>query len=97
MIEDYSLIRWMPSNSYVRTSGVRVGISRWIICGQIIGYVRTGAHSAKDSCLPKGVYVLQDNAFKPIQRISSWEGRADAIRRARIVSDKRRHDIHSIC
>ncbi|KAF8220814.1 transport protein particle component [Tricholoma matsutake] len=32
----------------------------------------------------RGVYVLQDNAFKPISRISSWEGRAEAVRRARL-------------
>jgi len=32
----------------------------------------------------RGVYVLQDNSFKPIQRLSSWEGRADAIRRAKL-------------
>ncbi|EJD04562.1 transport protein particle component [Fomitiporia mediterranea MF3/22] len=32
----------------------------------------------------RGVYVLQDNQFKPISRISSYEGTADAIRRAKI-------------
>ncbi|EIN13142.1 TRAPP complex subunit trs33 [Punctularia strigosozonata HHB-11173 SS5] len=32
----------------------------------------------------RGVYVLQDNAFKPISRLSSWEGRPDALRRARL-------------
>ncbi|CAK5270260.1 unnamed protein product [Mycena citricolor] len=32
----------------------------------------------------RGVYVLQDNSFKPVTRISSWEGRADAIRRAKL-------------
>ncbi|TFK68421.1 transport protein particle component [Pluteus cervinus] len=32
----------------------------------------------------RGVYVLQDNSFKPISRLSSWEGRADAIRKAKI-------------
>ncbi|KAH9075694.1 NO signaling/Golgi transport ligand-binding domain-containing protein [Lactarius deliciosus] len=32
----------------------------------------------------RGVYVLQDNSFKPIARISSWESRADATRRARL-------------
>ncbi|KAI0078523.1 transport protein particle component [Panus rudis PR-1116 ss-1] len=32
----------------------------------------------------RGVYVLQDNTFKPVTRISSWEGRQDALRRARI-------------
>ncbi|KAI0307464.1 transport protein particle component [Multifurca ochricompacta] len=31
----------------------------------------------------RGVYVLQDNSFKPITRISSWEGRIDATRRAK--------------
>ncbi|KAJ7288409.1 TRAPP complex subunit trs33 [Mycena rebaudengoi] len=34
----------------------------------------------------RGVYVLQDNSFKPISRISSWEGRADAIRRAKLYA-----------
>ncbi|KAI0044899.1 TRAPP complex subunit trs33 [Auriscalpium vulgare] len=32
----------------------------------------------------RGVYVLQDNSFKPITRISSWESRADATRRAKL-------------
>jgi len=32
----------------------------------------------------RGVYVLQDNSFKPIARISSWESRADATKRARV-------------
>ncbi|KZT24649.1 TRAPP complex subunit trs33 [Neolentinus lepideus HHB14362 ss-1] len=32
----------------------------------------------------RGVYVLQDNSFKPISRLSSWEGRADATKRARM-------------
>ncbi|CAL1696801.1 unnamed protein product [Somion occarium] len=32
----------------------------------------------------RGVYVLQDNTFKPISRLSSWEGRADALRRAKL-------------
>jgi hypothetical protein len=32
----------------------------------------------------RGVYVLQDNSFKPISRLSSWEGRADALKKARI-------------
>ncbi|KAF9007850.1 transport protein particle component [Cyathus striatus] len=34
----------------------------------------------------RGVYVLQDNTFKPISRISSWEGRTEAIRRAKIYT-----------
>ncbi|KAF9444454.1 TRAPP complex subunit trs33 [Macrolepiota fuliginosa MF-IS2] len=34
----------------------------------------------------RGIYVLQDNQFKPITRLSSWEGRAEAIRRAKIYS-----------
>lgn len=34
----------------------------------------------------QGVYVLQDNAFRPITRISSWRGRAEATRKARLVS-----------
>ncbi|EIM92056.1 TRAPP complex subunit trs33 [Stereum hirsutum FP-91666 SS1] len=32
----------------------------------------------------RGVYVLQDNAFKPVARVSSWESRADATKRARL-------------
>ncbi|TFY79161.1 hypothetical protein EWM64_g4851 [Hericium alpestre] len=32
----------------------------------------------------RGVYVLQDNTFKPIARLSSWDGRADAARRAKL-------------
>ncbi|KAI9457159.1 NO signaling/Golgi transport ligand-binding domain-containing protein [Boletus coccyginus] len=32
----------------------------------------------------RGVFVLQDNTFKPISRISSWQGRSEALRRARI-------------
>lgn len=32
----------------------------------------------------RGVYVLQDNTFKPIARVSSWEGRPDATKRARL-------------
>ncbi|KAF8906664.1 NO signaling/Golgi transport ligand-binding domain-containing protein [Mucidula mucida] len=31
----------------------------------------------------RGVYVLQDNSFKPISRLSSWKGRADAVQKAR--------------
>jgi len=34
----------------------------------------------------RGVYVLQDNAFKPISRLSSWEGRAEAIKRAKLYT-----------
>jgi len=34
---------------------------------------------------PQGVYVLQDNSFKPISRLSSWDGRADALHRAKLV------------
>ncbi|KAI9509859.1 NO signaling/Golgi transport ligand-binding domain-containing protein [Russula earlei] len=32
----------------------------------------------------RGVYVLQDNSFKPVARISSWESRTDATKRARV-------------
>ncbi|KAI0782189.1 NO signaling/Golgi transport ligand-binding domain-containing protein [Abortiporus biennis] len=32
----------------------------------------------------RGVYVLQDNSFKPILRVSSWEGRADAMKKAKL-------------
>ncbi|KAG9307951.1 NO signaling/Golgi transport ligand-binding domain-containing protein [Chiua virens] len=32
----------------------------------------------------RGVFVLQDNTFKPISRISSWQGRPEALKRARI-------------
>ncbi|KJA20846.1 hypothetical protein HYPSUDRAFT_68169 [Hypholoma sublateritium FD-334 SS-4] len=34
----------------------------------------------------RGVYVLQDNSFKPITRLSSWESRADAMKRARLYA-----------
>ncbi|PPQ98856.1 hypothetical protein CVT26_014332 [Gymnopilus dilepis] len=34
----------------------------------------------------RGVYVLQDNMFKPITRLSSWESRADALRKARLYA-----------
>nr|GAT60364.1 predicted protein [Mycena chlorophos] len=34
----------------------------------------------------RGVYVLQDNNFKPISRVSSWEGRAEAVRRAKLYA-----------
>jgi hypothetical protein len=32
----------------------------------------------------RGVFVLQDHTFKPISRISSWQGRTEALKRARI-------------
>ncbi|KAK7453360.1 hypothetical protein VKT23_011624 [Stygiomarasmius scandens] len=32
----------------------------------------------------RGVYVLQDNAFKTISRLSSWQGRPEAIKRAKM-------------
>ncbi|KAF8879927.1 NO signaling/Golgi transport ligand-binding domain-containing protein [Infundibulicybe gibba] len=32
----------------------------------------------------RGVYVLQDNSFKPISRLSSWEGRAESLKRAKL-------------
>ncbi|KAE9410313.1 transport protein particle component [Gymnopus androsaceus JB14] len=32
----------------------------------------------------RGVYVLQDNSFKTISRLSSWQGRPDAVRKARV-------------
>ncbi|KAF9219052.1 transport protein particle component [Gyrodon lividus] len=32
----------------------------------------------------RGVFVLQDNTFKPIARISSWDGRAEALKRAKL-------------
>ncbi|KAF5349382.1 hypothetical protein D9758_015522 [Tetrapyrgos nigripes] len=35
----------------------------------------------------RGIYVLQDNAFKTITRLSSWEGRADATRKAKLGSN----------
>ncbi len=38
----------------------------------------------------QGVYVLQDNSFKPITRLSSWESRADAMKRARLVRANKR-------
>ena len=38
-----------------------------------------------DKCHVQGVFVLQDNTFKPISRISSWQGRSEALKRAKIV------------
>ncbi|KAF5343810.1 hypothetical protein D9758_016208 [Tetrapyrgos nigripes] len=35
----------------------------------------------------RGIYVLQDNAFKTITHLSSWEGRADATRKAKLGSN----------
>ncbi|OBZ79572.1 Trafficking protein particle complex subunit 6B, partial [Grifola frondosa] len=32
----------------------------------------------------RGVYVLQDNAFKPISRVSGWEGRGESVRRSKL-------------
>ncbi|KAL4064756.1 NO signaling/Golgi transport ligand-binding domain-containing protein [Scleroderma yunnanense] len=32
----------------------------------------------------RGVFVLQDNTFKPLTRISSWEGRAETLKRAKL-------------
>jgi len=32
----------------------------------------------------RGIYVLQDHSFKPIARISSWGGRADALKKAKL-------------
>ncbi|KAF8554539.1 transport protein particle component [Imleria badia] len=32
----------------------------------------------------RGVFVLQDNTFKPISRISSWQGRSEALKHAKI-------------
>ncbi|KXN88039.1 Trafficking protein particle complex subunit 6B [Leucoagaricus sp. SymC.cos] len=34
----------------------------------------------------RGIYVLQDNQFKPVTRLSSWEGRPEAIRRAKLYA-----------
>ncbi|KAF7299067.1 hypothetical protein MIND_00855000 [Mycena indigotica] len=34
----------------------------------------------------RGVYVLQDNSFKPVSRVSSWEGRPEAIKRAKLYA-----------
>ncbi|KAI1789158.1 transport protein particle component [Ganoderma leucocontextum] len=32
----------------------------------------------------RGVYVLQDNSFKPLARVSGWEGRAESLKRAKV-------------
>ncbi|KAI0932792.1 hypothetical protein AcW1_000187 [Taiwanofungus camphoratus] len=32
----------------------------------------------------RGIYVLHDNNFKPISRLSSWEGRADSLKKAKL-------------
>ena len=37
--------------------------------------------------------MLQDNSFKPISRLSSWDGRQDAIKRAKVV----RHALKFLC
>ncbi|KAF7972610.1 hypothetical protein HWV62_17430 [Athelia sp. TMB] len=34
----------------------------------------------------QGVYVLQYNAFKPLARLSSWDGRADALHKAKLTA-----------
>ncbi|KAF9045052.1 NO signaling/Golgi transport ligand-binding domain-containing protein [Panaeolus papilionaceus] len=34
----------------------------------------------------RGVYLLHDNAFKSITRLSSWESRAEAVKRARLYA-----------
>ncbi|KAI6020985.1 NO signaling/Golgi transport ligand-binding domain-containing protein [Pisolithus microcarpus] len=34
----------------------------------------------------RGVFVLQDNTFKPLTRISSWEGRAETLKRAKLAA-----------
>ncbi|KAI6028101.1 NO signaling/Golgi transport ligand-binding domain-containing protein [Pisolithus marmoratus] len=34
----------------------------------------------------RGVFVLQDNTFKPLTRISSWEGRAETLKRAKLTA-----------
>ncbi|KAI9455878.1 NO signaling/Golgi transport ligand-binding domain-containing protein [Boletus coccyginus] len=41
-------------------------------------------HRARSLSTLHGVFVLQDNAFKPISRISSWQVRSEALRRARM-------------
>ncbi|KAI0367457.1 transport protein particle component [Pilatotrama ljubarskyi] len=32
----------------------------------------------------RGVYVLQDNSFKPLTRLSGWEGRAESLRKSKV-------------
>ncbi|KAG6848246.1 hypothetical protein H0H93_001972 [Arthromyces matolae] len=34
----------------------------------------------------RGIYVLQDNGFKPIARLSSWQGRSEAMKRAKLYA-----------
>lgn len=78
----------MQSSSSARTFGQRVGTSRSTICERIIECVRPVL--SVDSCMlivfGQGIYVLQDQAFKPIARISGWEGRAEALKKAKLVS-----------
>ncbi|KAI6153099.1 hypothetical protein BKA82DRAFT_3970855, partial [Pisolithus tinctorius] len=33
-----------------------------------------------------GAFVLQNNMIKPLTRISSWEGRSETIKRAKLAS-----------
>lgn len=79
----------MPSNSSAKIYGLLSGINRLTIYERIIGYIERFSWNRHRTLLTtvfgQGVYVLQDNAFKPISRISSWEGRAEAVRRARLV------------
>lgn len=74
-------------------SGLRVGISRSTTYVLIIGCVVFGSSMSIQLIDPltQGVYVLQDNQFKPLSRISSYDGQADALRRAPTV----RNHIHS--
>lgn len=86
----------MQLSSSAKISGRLVGISKLTIFVQTIGYAGYCTFAVYDSLGYQGVYVLQDNSFKPITRISSWEGRADAIKKAKLVSIVPLRYFHSV-
>lgn len=85
MIDLFSPKPWRPSSSSAKTSGLRAGISKSIIFERIIGCASWSRNLIGTHARAQGVYVLQDNSFKPISRLSSWQGRADATKRAKLV------------
>ena len=88
MIVQYFLTPWTWLNLSARTCGLHVGINKLTICGQITecALLLLSASILTADHILQGVYVLQDNTFKPISRVSSWESRADATKRAKLVS-----------
>jgi len=48
----------------------------WIACwGKQVDNLRTNH---------RGVYIIQDNSFRPIRKLSSWEGHEDTLKQARL-------------